>query len=307
MDPARILVVDDSSDMRRLICLALRAGSYEFSTAENGRVGLAMAFSEHPDLVVVDFHMPEMDGLEVTRQLKHNWFTSNIPILILTADSDPETVVRGLEAGADDYVRKPFDPRELQARVAAMLRRTRRYVDTDPLTKLPGNAVLRDELKRRLDAGDDFAVCYIDLDEFKSYVDHYGFEPASRVIQETARICYNQMVEHGAQQDFIGHIGGDDFVVVTDPSRAEAVCEGIVNAFDARRESFYDAEAVARGGFVGPDRYGVERQFPLMSLTIAVLLPGRDGTTSLDDLAAEAARRKRDLKSRPGSNWSLFE
>lgn len=304
---ARILIVDDSRDMRRSIHAALRTGSYTFSSAENGRVGLATAFSERPDLIVLDYHMPEMDGIEVCRQLKSNVFTHNIPILLMTADSNPETVVAGLEAGADDYVRKPFDPRELQARVASMLRRTRRYVDTDPLTKLPGNALLRQELSRRLHGGADIAVCYLDLDEFKAYVDHYGFERASRVIQETARVCYDQMVDHGAQDDFIGHIGGDDFVIVTDPAHAEPICSAIIAHFEERRAGFYDPDDLARGGFRGPDRAGIEREFPLMTVTIAVLLPGRSRIDSIDELAGEAARRKRSLKARPGSNWAVFE
>ncbi len=304
---ARILVVDDHPEIRQAVQVTLRGRGYEFRTAVDGRTGLTSAFSDPPDLIVLDVHMPEMDGIEACRRLKASLVTRHVPILILTSGDGSDLLVQALEAGADDYVRKPFDPRELQARVAMLLRRTAGYVGTDPLTKLPGNRLLRDELSRRLTAGDDLAVLYVDLDNFKAYVDHYGFEPASRVIQETARICYNEMVEWGTPDDFIGHIGGDDFVIVTSPAQAQAVCEGIIDSFEAARVKFYSADDLARGWFRGLNRDNREQDFPLMTITIPVLLPGLKHLEDLDALAVEAARCKRVLKALDGSNWRVFE
>lgn len=304
---ARILVVDDHPEIRQAVQVTLRGRGYEFRTAVDGRTGLTSAFSDPPDLIVLDVHMPEMDGIEACRRLKASLVTRHVPILILTSGDGSDLLVQALEAGADDYVRKPFDPRELQARVAMLLRRTAGYVGTDPLTKLPGNRLLRDELARRLSAGDDLAVLYVDLDNFKAYVDHYGFEPASRVIQETARTCYNEMVEWGTPDDFIGHIGGDDFVIVTSPEQAQAVCEGIIDSFEAARVKFYSADDLARGWFRGLNRDNEEQDFPLMTITIPVLLPGLKHLEDLDALAVEAARCKRLLKALDGSNWRVFE
>ncbi|NUP99438.1 MAG: response regulator [Armatimonadetes bacterium] len=304
---ATILIIDDNPDVRQAVQVALRSGAYTFRTAESGRVGLATAFGETPDLIVLDLQLPELHGIDVCRQLKASLVTRHIPIVVVTAEDGAGPLVEALEAGADDYVRKPFDPRELQARVGTLLRRTAGYVGTDSLTKLPGNALLRDELARRLEHGEPMTVCYVDIDNFKAYVDMYGFEPASRAIQETARICYNVMVEHGSPTDFIGHIGGDDFVVVTDAEHTAAVCDNIIARFEERRARFYPPEDLERGGFHGLDRDGNERDFPLMTLTIAVLVPTHETVASLHALAAEAARYKRILKRLPGSNWRLFE
>lgn len=303
----KLLVVDDRDDMRHAVQIALQPFGYEFRFAENGRVGLTSAFSENPDLIILDLDLPEMTGYEVCSRLKSSLVTRHIPILILTAEEGPEALVTALEAGADDYVRKPFHPKELQARVSTLLRRTQRYMGTDSLTKLPGNALLREELAKRLESGDPTAVCYVDLDHFKAYVDTYGFEPASRVIQWTARILYNQMVEHGSPNDYIGHIGGDDFVVITTADHAAAVCDGIIASFEEQRERFYEPDDFAKGYLHGLDRDGLERDFPLMTVTIAVLRPDLRDIRDMNALATEAARAKARLKLKDGSNWEVFD
>lgn len=303
----KILIVDDNPGIREAVQVTLALDGYHFTVAENGRQALALAFSERPDLVVLDLMMPEMDGLECCRTLKSSLATRSIPIILLTAEDDPDDVVRGLEAGADDYVTKPFNPKELRARVASALRRTRSYVDTDPLTHLPGNRVLREELNRRVAAGGPTAVCYIDLDYFKAFVDAYGFERASQVIVAVARLCSEAVVGHGGEHSFVGHIGGDDFVALCAPERAPAVCRALIAAFEAQREAFYDEADRIRGCLHGHDRDGRERDFPLMSITIAVLIVGPGGITDLETLAYQAAVHKQQLKLLPNSNWRVFE
>src|SRR5262249_53662884 len=144
--------------------------------------------------------------------------------------------VTGLEQGADDYVTKPFEMAELVARIRTLLRRTRIGLEANPLTRLPGNVTIENEILTRIQYKTPFAVLYVDLNSFKAYNDTYGFVKGDDVIRETARILLTQSA---MSQGFVGHIGGDDFVVVCLPSEAEELCQNLIKAFDSKVSSFY--------------------------------------------------------------------
>lgn len=298
VERVRVLVIDDDEDIRRLVRKVLDRESYKMLEANNGQDGLTLTFTELPDLIVLDRQMPGMDGLEVLRKLRAQLTTRHIPVILLTAMRDVDQRVKGLQSGADDYVLKPFAPRELRARVAATLRRSESDLVADPLTKLPGNLVLRKELGRRLERKSNFSLCYADINHFKAYVDHYGFERASEVIQRLAQLIYNSWVDHGAQEDFIGHIGGDDFLLLTGQERAEPVSVALVEGFQAMVSEFYDEADLRRGYIKGVDRYGAQRRFPLISLSVAIIDVAPGDVSDNRELAAFAARCKEDVKQR---------
>ncbi|MEI7693550.1 MAG: response regulator, partial [Verrucomicrobiota bacterium] len=119
----RILVVEDEKDVRDMIRIHLKAAGFDVLEAHNGAEGLAIAKQDLPTVIILDLMMPEMSGVEVCRALRRNPTTSRIPILMLTAKSTEDDKVVGFECGADDYVTKPFSPRELVLRVRAVARR----------------------------------------------------------------------------------------------------------------------------------------------------------------------------------------
>jgi len=300
-EKSRILIVDDDPDLRVVICMSLEGVNCEILEAGDGREGLALAFTERPDLILLDREMPVMGGLEMLGRLRSNVLTRHIPVIMVTSLGQIEERVEGLREGSDDYVVKPFEPEELKARVQGQLRRARGVLTVDPLTKLPGNMALREDLTRRMEEGEEFSYAYLDLNHFKAYVDHCGFERASLVIQNMGRLAYNTLVDDGAPEDFIGHIGGDDFMLLASPERIGPLCQTILDGFDSRVPGWYDEEDAARGWIEGVDRYGTARRFPLVSLAAAVIDVRPGDFRDLEELGEFASRCKAAVKSRGGS------
>ena len=176
----KILIVDDDPDIRDILRLTLSEENYEILEAADGEEALRTINSKPLDLVLLDYKIPKMDGRQVCRQVKKDLLLRHLPIIMVTAKGDISDKVGGIDAGADDYVVKPFEPKELLARIRMILRRTARDLEANPLTRLPGNVSILAELTRRLESKALFAACYVDLDKFKAYNDKYGFEHGDR-------------------------------------------------------------------------------------------------------------------------------
>ena len=182
-----ILVADDSPTIARLLEAELLSAGYEVTTVEDGRLALDAALDHCPDLVLADVTMPTMGGLELTHLLREDPRTAGVSIILITAGGDTAKL-EGLSAGADDYIVKPFDTAELLARVKGVLRRASELRAQSPLTRLPGNIRIQEELQRRLAEREEFALLYADLDFFKAYNDHYGFARGDEVLQASAEL-----------------------------------------------------------------------------------------------------------------------
>ncbi len=267
----KIVIADDDPDIRDVIKLTLSEENYEVIETANGEDALKAVLTKQPDIVLLDYHMPKMDGREVCKKIKGDILLSHLPVIMVTGSGDVDSKVGGIDAGADDYIVKPFEPKELLARIRMVIRRAVRDLEANPLTRLPGNVSILNEFSRRIESKALFAVCYIDLDKFKAYNDKYGFEHGDEVIKETARTLIRAVKEEGGPDDFIGHIGGDDFVVVTALETSDKICEKIIADFDKISPSFYNETDRKNGYIIGHDRQGTERKIPLVSISIGVV------------------------------------
>ena len=267
----KILIVDDDPDIRDVLRLTLSEENYEILEAGDGEEALNIINSKPLNLVLLDYKIPKIDGRQVCRQVKKDLLLRHLPIIMVTGKGDINDRVTGIDAGADDYVVKPFEPKELLARIRMVLRRTESALEANPLTRLPGNVSILNELSRRLETKAKFAACYADLDKFKAYNDKYGFEHGDNVIKETARILIRATQQSGNPDDFIGHIGGDDFVVITTPEVVDNVCKEIISEFEQVAPTFYNEADKKRGYIVAQDRQGKEMKVPLLSVSIGVV------------------------------------
>jgi PleD family two-component response regulator len=292
---AYILCVDDEPAISSLVRQILRIAGHEVTIAPDGFEALEMIAAREPDLVVLDRSMPGMDGIDVCRHIKANPFLSRVPVLMLTALTNIDFKIEGFEAGADDYLAKPFEPRELTARVSSLLRLVAREGDRNPSSGLPGGRAIALEIERRLAQNESFSVIYFDLDFFKPFADTFGFAVADRVISGTGALLGQIAVECG---DFAAHIGGDDFLMVCPNHRAQVLAQnGALGFADVVREAV-GTETFARGVFNGLNREGNPQEFPLAHLT-AVILPVEPAAwVSVAHLGEAAASWKRRAKTR---------
>ncbi len=267
----RILLVDDDPDILDVLEITLSEENYELLKVRDGEEALKIIKSKPLDLVLLDYAMPKMNGRQVCMEVKKDILLRHLPIIMVTGKGEVKDKVGGIDAGADDYIVKPFEPKELLARIRMIIRRTQRDLEANPLSRLPGNVSILNELSRRIEMKSLFSVCYLDLDKFKTYNDKYGFEHGDEVIRETARILIQVVQQVGNPDDFIGHIGGDDFVIVTAPKTVDKICQKIIEDFEKISPSFYNDSDRKNGFILAFDRQGKEQKIPLLSISIGVV------------------------------------
>ncbi len=301
----RILVADDDPFIVRLLEIELHAVGYEVRLASDGRQALERIEDWLPDLVVADVMMPNMDGFELTRRLRQDSRTATVSIIMLTARGLSADKLEGFALGVDDYIVKPFDTPELLARIRGVLRRAKEMRAQSPLTGLPGNVRIESEIEARVKAGDMFAILYVDLDHFKSFNDHYGFMRGDQVIQWTARILQDVALELGASSAFVGHVGGDDFVVVCRADLAERIARTVIARFDAAAVDQYDDTDRAIGYIEVTNRSGQIQRFPFVSVSIGIATTARRSFLHYAEAVAVATEMKSFAKRTTGSSWAV--
>ena len=297
----RILVVDDDRNLRKIITTNLELAGYDVTAASSGVEAMEVLEDLQPDLVLLDVMMPGMDGYETTRRIRKHPTNSHVPIILLTAKGEVEDKVQGFDAGADDYITKPFGPQEMLARVRAKIRRVTVDSSLSPLTRLPGNLAIEAELKKRIESGKSFAVLYEDLDNFKAFNDVYGFTHGDEAIQLVASTTVDAVRRRGNDDDFVGHIGGDDFLAVTSTDRSEEIAREIIAHFDHDIRKLYTQQDLRQGYIETRDRRGSLNRYPVMSLSIAIVTNENRTLDNYAQIGEAAAELKRYAKQLGGS------
>lgn len=304
----RILIAEDEPDMRALIVTVLAEEGFETFEARDGEDALRHAHEDRPDLIILDIMMPRLNGLEVCVRLRSNLETSTTPIIFLSAKASLHDTVAGLSNGADDYIVKPFDPMELVARVRSTLNRSRQMTSVSPLTHLPGNTQIAIEIARRLEAqesGSKIAVLHMDIDHFKAFNDYYGFARGDEAIKLLALCAVDVLHRISPDRSFIGHLGGDDFIAITDAERAEPVAKAAIDEWDLGIRNLCDPDDLERGYLEVRGRNGEVRRFPLPTLSIGIAHNKDRPLRSHQEISALASEMKKFAKSVTGSQYAV--
>ncbi|HSK00396.1 MAG TPA: response regulator [Kofleriaceae bacterium] len=234
----KIVIAEDDDAIAHMVNMALGDAGFLCLRARDGDEALKLVKAHDPDLLVLDVMMPKMDGLEVARRLKADVMWSRTPILMLTALAGIDDQVQGLEAGADAYMAKPFDLREMGARVKALIRAARRERDRNPTTNLPGSRAIDEEIEGALKSGKPTAVIHIDVLSFDAYADTIGIARSEDTVRSLGQFLLESARAASGGGAFIGHIGGSDFIAVVAPEHVEPFLSNAESSFDTKRSSF---------------------------------------------------------------------
>jgi diguanylate cyclase (GGDEF)-like protein len=293
MSKGRLLVVEDDLDISNMLRIYFDSQGYETIVASRGEEALEMCRRKLPSLVILDILLPDINGYEVCRSLRSNLRTSHIPIIFLTQKDERSDQIVGLELGADDYITKPFDLQLLLLRVEGALRRAGWLSLTSPVTGLPSSKLIEERL-REIMRRQDWSLLYIGINHINGFNDVYGFVAGDDVLRFTSMLLVEVVDEMGTGADFVGHVGGDQFVIISNPATADKMVERLVQRFDDEVKTFYSFKDREQGYTLVDDGRGEKQRVPLMSLAVGLIhhdtAPFAD-IREITEVAAEARRR----------------
>lgn len=293
MGKSRLLVVEDDFDISNMLKIYFNSQGYDVDTAPRGEVALEKTRQVMPHLIVLDIMLPDIDGYEVCRRLRTTTRTSHIPVIFLTQKDERSDKLQGLELGADDYITKPFDIEELRLRVQNAIARAERESLTDPQSGLPSGRLIEDQLRRMI-REQDWAYFDVRINDFEPFKDVYGFIAANDVLRFAGMLLGEVLDELGSEKDFVGHAGGDNFIIMIDYEKASIVRKRLKDRFADEVQTHYNFVDRQQGFIMAPDEDGKMEKQPLMTLSIGMVSPKTHSFADIreiTELAAEARRQ----------------
>ncbi len=299
--PKIFLLVEDN--LRQSWEEALREEGFEIWSSTHLREAAEEILSQPPDLLLLQYSLAPELIYDLLLALKTNLYLPFLPVLLIL---DPgQYQIDWKRYPVDDFLTTAVAKEELLARINLAFARALRLADNNPLTGLPGNTSILKHIQEKLDRGEEIAIGYVDLDNFKPFNDRYGFARGDEILRALARILTNVVRSSAGERGFVGHIGGDDFVFVCPLELAEPIAQEIIRNFDQIVPSFLDEEDLAQGCFISEDRQGRECRFPLPSVSIAIV-PNRSARYKhYGKVASVAAQLKKYVKKVPGSTYLI--
>lgn len=300
MGKARLCIVEDDVDIANMLRIYFAGQGYDVDVAHRGNDALELTRHVMPHLIVLDIMLPDVDGYEVCRTLRTQTRTSHIPVIFLTQKDERSDKLQGLELGADDYITKPFDIEELKLRIHNAIARAEREALTDPTSGLPTGRLIEDQL-RRIIRTSGWAFMDIRVNAFDAFKDVYGFIAANDVLRFTGMLLGDVVDEKGTLNDFVGHAGGDNFVIITAEGSASGIKTRLIERFAEEILTHYNFMDRQNGFIMAPDDKGQMQRAQLMSLSIGVVSPSTHSFSDIreiTEIASEVRRQETSAASR---------
>jgi len=293
MGKSRLLVVEDDIDIGNMLKIYFSGMDFEVDVAVRGLDALEKTKQVLPHLIVLDIMLPDIDGFEVCRNLRTNMRTSHIPVIFLTQKDERSDKLQGLEQGADDYITKPFDIEELKLRVQGAIRRAEQQSLTDPRSGLPAGRLIENQL-RIIIREKGWALLDAKVNNFEPFKDVYGFVASDDLLRFAAMMIGEVVDEQGTTADFIGHAGGDNFIIITTEEKASGVRSHLKERFAREVQAHYNFMDRQQGHMLAPTADGGNSKVPFMTMSVGLVSPSAHSFSDIreiTELAAEARRQ----------------
>lgn len=258
-----------------------------------------------PSLIIINEESTEKNVIEICHKIRENEDNSITPIIVTTESEDKDHKIEILQTQVEFIIKKPIDNDYLYYTIKNLTRLMGKNRGVSPLTGLPGNIQIQAELKKRMLKKEEFIVMYFDLDNFKAYNDTYGFVAGDEIIKQTAKIIIENINKDEMVHNFIGHIGGDDFVAILGEVDYEAICQDIILEFDDIIQGYYTEEDRNRGYLKVPNRRGIIEEIPLVSISIGIVEASNDRFNNPLEIGEIGAQVKHLAKVTQGSAYAI--
>ena len=299
----KIMLLGDDTALNTTIIENL-SSNYTITLLNNVNQLFELCITSTPDLILIDAENLHMNTIGTISAFKSDPLFGYLPILAVIRDVNGFFVMH-LESLIDDYIISPFERNDLALRIDVCTTRAARILELNPLTRLPGNITIIEEIQRRIDSCSTFALAYADIDNFKPFNDRYGFSRGDEVIRMTARLITNINKATSPSEGFIGHIGGDDFIFIQPVDKVEEACSELIGRFDEIIPSFYDPPDRERGFIESTNREGKVRKFTFLTLSIGVAHDRHRKFTHYGQVSEIAAEMKKYAKTFAGSCYRI--
>ncbi len=299
-----IVIIDDEEELIKMAREVMKGErGYKFKRAKTDKIEDML--KSIPELIIINEDNVKRPIVELCDAIRNDEDNSITPIIVVTSSKEKGHHLEIMECAVEYVIQKPIDKDYFYYNIRNILRLINTNRRVSPLTGLPGNVQIHAELKKRLLQKEEFAVLYLDLDNFKAYNDVYGFVKGDEIIKFTARTALKHVHESECDDSFVGHIGGDDFVAIVDGEACEKICQSIIAEFDAKVTEYFTSEDVKRGYIEVANRKNIMEQFPLTSLSIGVVVVDTKKFHNILEIGEVGAQIKHIAKTIMGSSYAI--
>ena len=275
---------------------------YKFISVKTEQIDIAL--KNIPSLIVINEDAIDRDVIELCRRIRKDEDNTITPVIVVSSNGSRSHRMKILNESVEYFIKKPVDEGYLYYTVKNLTRLLTTNRRVSPLTGLPGNVQIHSELRKRILNEEEFSVMYLDLDNFKSYNDVYGFLKGDKIIQFTANVIIEEIHANG-DNGFIGHVGGDDFIAIVPYTDVEDLCQRIIARFESKIKDFFTEEDAKKGYIEIENRRGIIEKFPLTSISIAVVVADKNRFGNILEIGDAAAQIKHAVKGVMGSSYMI--